>query len=254
MKSGSNEVPSSAPGRCIKSSRTLADTFRSCQTVKDWPAGERPREKLLSRGPAALTEAELLALLLRTGTGQRSAVDIAREVLASGRSLRGLAARTPGELMRIRGIGPAKAVELVAAIEIGRRIQAEPGEECPIIRTPDDVSRQMVPLLRDRSTEVFFVLLLDAKNALRAKVEISSGTLNASLVHPREVFKVAIDYRAASIIVVHNHPSGNPDPSREDAEVTRQLAEAGRIVGIPLHDHLIVAGDQCTSLAEKGLL
>jgi DNA repair protein RadC len=222
--------------------------------VKDWPAGERPREKLLSRGPAALTEAELLALLLRTGTGQRSAVDIAREVLASGRSLRGLAARTPGELMRIRGIGPAKAVELVAAIEIGRRIQAEPGEECPIIRTPDDVSRQMVPLLRDRSTEVFFVLLLDAKNALRAKVEISSGTLNASLVHPREVFKVAIDYRAASIIVVHNHPSGNPDPSREDAEVTRQLAEAGRIVGIPLHDHLIVAGDQCTSLAEKGLL
>ncbi len=254
MKSGLNEVPSSARGRCTKSPRTLADAFHTCHTVKDWPAGERPREKLLSRGPAALTEAELLALILRTGTGQRPAIDIARDVLASGRSLRGLGTRTPGELMRIPGIGPAKAVELVAAIEIGRRIQAEPGEECPIMRTPDDVSRQMVPLLRDRSTEVFFVLLLDARNALRAKVEISSGTLNASLVHPREVFKVAIDFRAASIIVVHNHPSGNPDPSREDAEVTRQLAEAGRIVGIPLHDHLIVAGDRCTSLAEKGLL
>jgi DNA repair protein RadC len=108
--------------------------------------------------------------------------------------------------------------------------------------------------LRERATEAFFVLLLDAKNALRAKVEITSGTLNASLVHPREVYKVAIDQRAASIIVVHNHPSGNPDPSREDTEVTRQLAEAGRIVGIPLHDHLIVAGDRFTSLAEKGLL
>jgi DNA repair protein RadC len=156
--------------------------------------------------------------------------------------------------MRIRGIGPAKAVELIAAFEIGRRMQAEPDEVRPIIRSPEDVARHMVPLLRDRTNEAFFVLLLDAKNALRSKVEITSGTLNASLVHPREVYKVAIDQRAASIIVVHNHPSGNPDPSREDTEVTRQLAEAGRIVGIPLHDHLIVAGDRFTSLAEKGLL
>jgi DNA repair protein RadC len=156
--------------------------------------------------------------------------------------------------MRIHGIGPAKAVELVAAFEIGRRMQATPEDPYPIIRTPEDVARQMIPLLRDRSTEVFFVLLLDAKNALKSRVEITSGTLNASLVHPREVFKAAIDHRAASIIVVHNHPSGNPDPSREDTEVTRQLAEAGRIVGIPLHDHVIVAGDGYTSLAEKGLL
>jgi DNA repair protein RadC len=156
--------------------------------------------------------------------------------------------------MRIRGIGPAKAAELVAAFELGRRAQAEPEEEWPIIRSPEDVARCMVPLLRDRVNEVFFVLLLDAKNALRSQVEISSGTLNASLVHPREVYKAAIDQRAASIVVVHNHPSGNPDPSREDAEVTRQLAEAGRIVGIPLHDHVIVAGDRFTSMAEKGLL
>ncbi len=223
-------------------------------SVKEWPSGERPREKLIGQGPSALTEAELLALLLRTGTGNSTALDLAREVLSSGRSLRGLGTRTPGELMRIRGIGPAKAVELIAAFEIGRRMQAEPDEERPIIHSPEDVARIMVPLLRDRTNEVFFVLLLDAKNALRAKVEITSGTLNASLVHPREVYKVAIDQRAASIIVVHNHPSGNPDPSREDTEVTRQLVEAGRIVGIPLHDHIIVAADRYTSLAEKGLL
>jgi DNA repair protein RadC len=223
-------------------------------SVKEWPSGERPREKLLGKGPSALTEVELLALVLRTGTGNSTALDLAREVLSSGRSLRVLGTRTPGELMRIRGIGPAKAVELIAAFEIGRRAQAEPDEEWPIIHSPEDVARYMVPLLRDRTNEVFFVLLLDSKNALRSKVEITSGTLNASLVHPREVYKVAIDQRAASIIVVHNHPSGNPDPSREDTEVTRQLAEAGRIVGIPLHDHLIVAGDRFTSLAEKGLL
>jgi DNA repair protein RadC len=227
--------------------------MRGC-SVKEWPSGERPREKLLGKGASALTEAELLALVLRTGTGSVTALDLAREVLSSGPSLRGLGTRTPGELMRIRGIGPAKAVELIAAFEIGRRMQAEPDEVRPIVRSPEDVARHMVPLLRDRPNEVFFVLLLDAKNALRSKVEITSGTLNASLVHPREVYKVAIDQRAASIIVVHNHPSGNPDPSREDAEVTRQLAEAGRIVGIPLQDHLIVAGDRFTSLAEKGLL
>jgi DNA repair protein RadC len=205
-------------------------------------------------GPAALSETELLALVLRTGTGRTSAMDLARDLLGSTGSLRLLGSRTAGELMRIRGIGPAKAVELIAAFELGRRVQAEPDAERPIIRSPEDVARHMVPLLRDRTNEVFFVLLLDAKNALRAKVEVTSGTLNASLVHPREVYKVAIDNRAASIIVVHNHPSGNPDPSREDAEITRQLAEAGRIVGIPLHDHLIVAGDRFTSLAEKGLL
>jgi DNA repair protein RadC len=191
---------------------------------------------------------------LRTGTGRISALELAREVLSGVRSLRSLGTRTPGELMRISGIGPAKAAELVAAFEIGRRVQAEPEEELPIIRSPEDVARCMVPLLRDRAHEVFYVLLLDAKNALRSRVEITKGTLNASLVHPREVFKVAIDHRAASIIVVHNHPSGNPDPSREDAEVTRQLAEAGRIVGIPLHDHIIVAGERFTSLAEKGML
>lgn len=222
--------------------------------ISSWPVGERPREKLLRRGVHALSDAELLALVLRTGSGSYSALDLAREVLAGEGSLRGIATRTPAELMRHHGIGPAKALELLSAFELGRRSQAEHEVERPILRSPEDVARRMVPMLRDRKTEVFYVLVLDARNALKMELEISSGTLNASLVHPREVFKAAIDNVAASIIVVHNHPSGNPEPSREDIEITRQLVEAGRIVGIPLHDHVIVAGEQSTSLAERGLL
>lgn len=254
MKSVSSEAVLLQPEHASIHSRKTTAPAAHRVSVKDWPTCDRPREKMLRLGPAALSETELLALLLRTGTGQATAMDLARAVLSSGRTLRTLGTRTAGELMRVRGIGPAKAVELLAAFEIGRRMQAEPEEECPIIRSPEDAARCIVPLLRDRTNEVFFVLLLDAKNALKSQVEVTSGTLNASLVHPREVYKVAIDNRAASIIVVHNHPSGNPDPSREDAEITRQLAEAGRIVGIPLHDHIIVAGDRFTSLAEKGLL
>jgi DNA repair protein RadC len=254
MKSGSSESIPPRKGRSDILPRRGVDADGHQVSVKLWPTEERPREKLLRKGPSALTEVELLALLLRTGTGSATALDVARSLLSTGRTLRALGTRTPGELMRIRGIGPAKAVELMAAFEIGRRAQAEPEVKMPIIRSPEDAARCMIPLLRDRPYEAFFVLLLDAKNALRDSVEITRGTLNASLVHPREVYKVAIDNRAASIIVVHNHPSGNPDPSREDVEVTRQLAEAGRIVGIPLHDHLIVAGDRFTSLAEKGLV
>lgn len=222
--------------------------------IKDWPADERPRERLLRLGPQALSDAELLAILIRAGTRECTALDLARSILAEAQTLRGLAARTARELMRLKGIGNAKAVELLAALEIGRRIEAfEDPEKC-VIRTPADVAHRMIPLLRDRLTEVFYVLVLDAKNGLKGEFELSRGTLNASLVHPREVYKTAIDNIAASIIVVHNHPSGNPEPSREDIEISRQLAETGKIVGIPLHDHLIVAGSSYTSLAEKGLL
>jgi DNA repair protein RadC len=201
-----------------------------------------------------LSDAELLALIIRTGGGGRTALDLARGLMNGGRSLRDIGTMTAGELMRVRGIGAAKAVELLAAFEIGRRVQAMRSPASPVIRTPGDVARRMIPMLRDRPTEVFTVLVLDAKNAVKCDLELSAGTLNASLVHPREVFKAAIDRMAASVIVVHNHPSGNPEPSREDIEVTRQLAEAGKIVGIPLHDHIIVAGDRYTSLAERGLL
>jgi len=222
--------------------------------IREWPSDERPREKLLRNGAHSLSDVELIAILLRGGTARRSALEVARALLLQARTLRGLSTRTPGELMRLKGIGAAKAVELVAALELGRRVQSMPADERYLVRTPDDVARRMGPRLRDRSSEVFVVLMLDAQNGIKTEIELSRGTLNASLVHPREVFKAAIDNMAASVIVVHNHPSGNPEPSSEDLEVTRQLLEAGKIVGIPLHDHVIVAGDGFTSLAARGLL
>ncbi|MBP1624267.1 MAG: repair protein RadC [Acidobacteria bacterium] len=223
-------------------------------SIKDWPADERPRERLLRLGPQALSDAELVAILIRAGTRDKTALDLARSILAEVKTLRGLATRNARELTRLKGIGNAKAVEVLAALEIGRRIEASEDSTQCIIHNPSDVAHRMIPLLRDRPTEVFYLLALDAKNGLTTELEISRGTLNASLVHPREVYKAAIDNIAASIIVVHNHPSGNPEPSREDIDVTRQLAETGKIVGIPLHDHIIVAGSRYTSLAEKGFI
>jgi DNA repair protein RadC len=222
--------------------------------IKEWPEDERPREKLMRRGAHVLADAELLAILIRTGTGKQSALDLARQMVKDGKNLRGLAGKSAVELMRMKGIGPAKAVELLAAFEIGRRIQGMKEDEKVIVRSPEDVARMMIPRLRDLRKEEFYVLVLDSKNGLKHESNLSTGTLNASLVHPREVYKVAIDHDGAAIIVLHNHPSGNPEPSKEDIEITRQLAEAGRIIGIPLHDHLIVAGDGYTSFAERGLL
>jgi DNA repair protein RadC len=222
--------------------------------IKDWPVSERPREKLLHRGPRALSDAELLAILIRAGTGKHTALDLARKILTQERNLRGIAAKTAQELMRMKGVGEAKAVELLAAFEIGRRLQGMKEEEKMVIRSPEDVAQFMIPRLRDRTKEVFVVLVLNSKNGLKHEAELSEGTLNASLVHPREVYKVAIDHLAASIIVVHNHPSGNREPSREDIEITKQLVESGKIIGIPLRDHLIIAGEGYTSFAERGIL
>ncbi|HTX99684.1 MAG TPA: DNA repair protein RadC [Bacteroidota bacterium] len=223
-------------------------------TMQNWPVGERPRERLMTVGPQALSDAELLAILLRTGTRGKSALDIGRALLVRTRSIRGLARVSPAELTRMEGIGPAKAVELLAALELGRRAQAGSDEQRPVLRSPEDAARRLIPFLRDREKESFVVLVLDAQNALRTLAEVSSGTLNASLVHPREVFRVAIENGAAAVLVAHNHPSGNPEPSTEDLEITRQLSESGKILGIPLHDHLIIAGNRFVSFAERGLI
>jgi DNA repair protein RadC len=215
---------------------------------------ERPREKLRHFGPSSLTDVELLAILLRTGGGGRSAIDCARELILRGSDWTGLARMTAAETGRVRGIGPAKRAELQAVFEIARRWASAPGRALLLLNSPEDVARLMVPRLRDLSVEVFVVLALDARNGLRREAEVTRGTLTASIVHPREVFKIAIDERAASIIVVHNHPSGNVEPSREDLEITRTLGEGGRLLGIPLHDHVIVAGDRHLSCAERGYL
>ena len=222
--------------------------------IKSWPAGERPRERLMRVGPAGLSDGELLAILLRTGTRGVDALQLAGLLLAGSGSLRGLARKSMLDLSAIRGIGPAKSAELVAALELGRRAQAAPDEARPLVRTPADAARRIIPRLRDLDREVFLVLILDSTNSVQQEVEVSRGTLNASLVHPREVFRAVIEHRAAAIIVAHNHPSGNPDPSQDDLAVTRQLAETGKVVGIPLHDHLIIGGNRYISLAERGIL
>ena len=219
------------------------------------PPAERPRERLWSLGPAALTSVELLAILLGTGTGGRTALDLAADLLEVGAgSLRRVAMRPRAELLQIEGIGPGKGARLLAAFEIGARLAGEDRPAAPRIREPEDVARLFQPRLRDLQVEEFHLLALDSQSQVLRQVLVTRGLLNSSLVHPREVFRAAIAEAAAGIIVVHNHPSGDPTPSTEDRTITRQLAEAGRLLDLPLYDHVVIAGDRFVSFAAAGLL
>lgn len=219
------------------------------------PDSERPRERLWSLGAGALTSAELLALLLGTGGEGRGVLEVAVGLLESNDgSLRRLAQRPRAELLRTAGIGPTKAARLLAAIELGSRVAREERPPVQRIREPEDVVRLFQPRLRDLQVEEFHLLALDSQSQVLREVLVTRGLLNSSLVHPREVFRAAIAEAAAGIIVVHNHPSGDPTPSTEDRTVTRQLAEAGRLLDLPLYDHVIIAGDRFASLATLGLL
>lgn len=219
------------------------------------PDTERPRERLWSLGAAALTTAELLAILIGTGKGGRSVLDVATHLLeGSDGSLRRLARRPPAELLRTEGIGPTKAARLLAAIELGSRLGREERPPVQRIREPEDVVRLLGGRLRDLQVEEFHLLALDSQSQVLRQVLITRGLLNSSLVHPREVFRAAIAEAAAGVIVVHNHPSGDPTPSAEDRAVTRQLTEAGRLLDLPLYDHVIIAGDRFLSFAVAGLL
>lgn len=222
--------------------------------IRDWSPEERPREKLLEKGPKALTTAELLAIILGAGTRRKNAVTIASQLLQTFSSLQKLSSRDISELVKIEGIGVCKAVRLAATFELGVRTEAEPYVASNIIRGPADVAGRFIPRLRSRRTEIFIVLMLNTSNQVIREVEVSTGSLNSSVVHPREVFRTAITENAAAVLALHNHPSGNPKPSREDIAVTKQLVEAGTVVGIPLHDHIIIAGEKYTSFAEEGLL
>ena len=222
--------------------------------ITDWPLDERPREKLMHKGVTALSDAELLAILIRTGTGKITAVDLAKTLLKDFRSVEHLATRTVQDFRQYKGLGEAKAISLIAVFELGRRAASVRGPGKLQINSPEDVVTVYQPLLRDLQQEVFKVLLLDSANHLLRDVTITTGILNSSLVHPREVFRVAILEPAASIILLHNHPSGNQEPSSEDIQITRQLVEASKVVGIPIHDHIIIALDHCTSFVERGLL
>jgi DNA repair protein RadC len=223
--------------------------------LAEHPEHDRPRERLWAVGPAALTGQELLAVLLGTGCVGRDALAVAAELLARvDGSLRRLAARPPAELARVAGVGRGKAARVVAALELGRRLGAEAEPPPERIRGPGDVRRWYAPRLRDLAVEEFHVLALGSQSQVLADLLITRGLLNSSLVHPREVFRAAIAEAAAGIIVVHNHPSGDPTPSADDRAVTRQLVDAGRLLDLPVYDHVIVAGDGYLSFAEAGWL
>jgi len=223
-------------------------------TLDRWPETERPRERLYWNGPDALADAELLALQLGTGCRGRSAIDVAREVLGTYGSLADVAAREAAELARVPGVGRAKAARLAAAFELTRRLRARTPGTRVVLSSPAEVYAAFAPLMEDLRHEVFRVALLDAQNALLRDRVVSEGTLSASLVHAREVFKLAILESAASVILLHNHPSGDPTPSREDVRLTRQLVECGRLLELPVHDHVIIGRDRFASLAERGII
>ena len=223
--------------------------------LSEHPERDRPRERLWAIGPAALTGQELLAIVLGTGCAGRDALVVAGALLERvDGSLRRLAARPPAELAGVPGVGRGKAARVTAALELGRRVGVEEAPPPDRIRGPADVHRYFAARLRDLTVEEFHVLALGSQSQIQGALLITRGILNSSLVHPREVFRAAIAEAAAGIIVVHNHPSGDPTPSADDRAVTRQLVEAGRMLDVPVYDHVIVGGDRYVSFAEAGLL
>jgi DNA repair protein RadC len=223
--------------------------------IRETPIADRPRERLLALGSAALTTAELLAILIGTGKSGASAPEVAAALLAQlGPDLARLARRSAAELAGVQGIGRAKATRVVAALEVGRRLQEEGRPDRTRIRSPADVYRWFAPRMGDLAAEEFHVLALDSQSGVLRDLLVTRGLLNASLVHPREVFRGAIAEAAAGVIVVHNHPSGDPTPSADDRAATRQLVEAGRILDLPVYDHVVVGAGRYVSFAEAGLL
>ena len=225
------------------------------RTIREWPAVERPRERIANLQPRSLATRELLAILLGSGTPGRSALDLAVDVLERfGGSLRQLGGAESSELTSVRGIGPARAATLTAAFELGRRLESEPARERQRIAGPRDFYTRLAPQLRDRRQEEFWALYLDTQNRVLAERCITIGLLNSSLVHPREVFAPALSHAAASLILAHNHPSGDPEPSPEDVAVTTNLVESGRLLGIPVRDHVVLGSRGYVSMMERRLL
>lgn len=222
--------------------------------MKDVPQEERPRERMLKAGPSSLSNAELLALLLRTGSTGESVLSLAHRVLAHVKGLKGLTQVTIAELMEIHGIGLAKAVQIMAGVELGQRISRLLPEERYVIRSPKDAAHFVMDELRFENQEQFICIFLNTKFHVIEKKMIFKGTLNASVVHPREVFREAVRCSAAALICVHNHPSGDPTPSQEDLEVTCRLVKAGKLMGIELIDHLIIGDQSFYSMKEHGYI
>lgn len=224
-------------------------------TIKELPASERPREKLIRYGPGFLSNAELLAILIGTGTKETSALTLANRILAMEEAgISYLTDCTPEELSKVDGIGTAKSCQISAAIELGKRISQNPRAKRFTIGTPGDVAAMFMEEMRYQKKEFFKVLYLNTKNEVTSSEDVSVGNLNSSIVHPREVFRNAVKKSAAAIIVIHNHPSGNPLPSQNDLDITKRLAEAGEIIGIQVLDHIIIGDGIFISLKEKMLM
>jgi len=220
--------------------------------IADLPQEIRPRERLLRHGAAALSSAELLAILLRTGFRDHGALEVATSLLGNHGTLDRLAAATPSELRRTTGIGEVKALHLLAAFELGRRLRALPPRTRPVVRRPADAATLVLDELRFCDTERCWVLLLNTRHEVLDRTELTRGGLASSPVHPRELFRAAVRGGAAAVILVHNHPSGDPTPSRADLALTARLCRAGRLMGIPVLDHLIIGDGRYVSLREHG--
>lgn len=222
--------------------------------LKEWPAAERPRERMKRLGPQALSQSELLAILLGTGTTSEHVVDLSHRILQTFGGVRGLLDVSPQQLMLVHGLGQAKSLKVLAGIELGRRAGEPSDEEVHMIRSPEDASVLLMDRMRHLKKEHFVCLFLDTKHRVIGQETLSIGSLDTAIVHPREVFKSAIQFSSSSILCAHNHPSGDPTPSREDIDLTKRLADAGELVGIELLDHIIIGDQRFISLKERGLL
>ncbi|MBD1371778.1 DNA repair protein RadC [Hazenella sp. IB182357] len=222
--------------------------------LKDIPSEERPRERFIKYGPDQVTNAELIALLLRTGRSGESVLALAQRVLSEVGGLQQLVHTTWEELIQINGIGPAKAIQLTSGVELGRRISRALPLERDTIRSPEDAALLVMEELRFEQQEHFICLFLNTKHKVIKNKCIFKGTLNASVVHPREIFHEAIRTSSAALICVHNHPSGDPTPSREDLKVTERLVLAGQVMGIEVIDHIIIGDQVFYSMKEKGII
>lgn len=223
-------------------------------TIRDLPRTERPRERLVHLGPEALSIQELLALILGRGTAGQSVMVTAQQLLSRYGDLQGIADSSLEELCQVKGIGLAKASQIKAAFELGRRLESYPEKDGVIVKNPESLLKAVGSRLKGKKKEHFLTVFMDTRNRVIGVASVSVGSLDSSLAHPREVFKEAISASAASVIFVHNHPSGDPQPSEDDIKLTRRLVEAGSIVGIEVLDHVIVADRSFTSLKALKLI
>jgi len=223
-------------------------------TVRDLPKTERPRERLIKLGPEALSAQELLALIIARGIPGKSVMNIAQELLSKFGNIKEVSEATIEQLCEIRGIGPAKAAQIKACFEIGKRGELEPEQKKYDIKNPQAIVKAVGASIKNKAKEHFKLIILDSRNKIIDITNVSIGTLNANLAHPREIFKDAISHNAASVVLVHNHPSGDPEASEDDLKITKQLVEAGRILGIEVLDHIVIGKNSFVSMKDKKLL